>query len=200
MEKDDWQDVASAPEVDDWQDVGTVAAAPEPKADRPLEFGDDANFMRSMIGGSAIAEHMPGGKAVSDLGTKIGSGIAAATEAPFSDQSVGQLYDRNMQASQTAENQRSAYDAESPLAEGTKDVLGGIAVAPMKKPPLTGEAALQKEIADFMKKRQATDAAAQAAKGDKMRQYFKKGALMVGEEVPVLGTAIRMGRRMGVGK
>lgn len=102
--------------------------------DAYLEEGSSAigDFANSMVRGSSLGEHVPGGKSLGDLGTMIGSGIVAATSAPFSDQSMGEIYDQSMAASDEAAARREAIDAKSPMAAVAKDILGGVAMIPAR--------------------------------------------------------------------
>lgn len=127
-EVDDWEAVDSGG-VDDWQDVSTKSA---PVA----EEIPGADFARSMAIGSSIGESIPGGKTLGDIGSKIGSGIVAATttmpgEGYFD--RLGQNYDQGQEAMAAADRERAAIDAQSPMAMGTKEVLGSLAMMPAQR-------------------------------------------------------------------
>lgn len=126
-------------------------------------FSDKAkNFGESMALGSSIGENLPLiGKPLARAGTMIGSGIQAATEAPFSDASISDLYKRNMALSDQAEAEQAAYDKRSPAAGAVKSGLAGLAVAPLKRPmPTGGESAQFSYPKDTMK--------------EKLMEYFKR--------------------------
>lgn len=111
--------------------VEAKRASAQPKE----ETGGVGDFVNSMALGSSIGENLPlVGKPIADLGTKIGSGIEAAAEATFGNGkgTIGQLYDRNMAASKTAEDERSAYDEKSPMAQTVKSNLAAVALPGIK--------------------------------------------------------------------
>jgi len=87
----------------------------------------------SLLRGSSVAEQMPGGQMLSDLGSKIGSGISAATMAPFSDKSFGELYDEGQGAMAKADAERQAIDAKSPVTQGVKEIMGQLPMMAMKQ-------------------------------------------------------------------
>lgn len=113
----------------------------EAQAKPSEDDGYDSNFMlkgawdeakkfgESYAKGSSIGESLPIiGKPIADAGDAIGAGIAAVTKAPFSDQSVGELYAANQKRNREAEAERDVYDAASPFASLTKAAGAGVTV------------------------------------------------------------------------
>ena len=86
-------------------------------------------FGESMAHGSSIGEHLPIiGEPIAKAGEAIGSGIAAATKAPFVDESVGELYAENQKRNREAQAERDVYDAASPAAMLVKSTAANLTV------------------------------------------------------------------------
>jgi len=134
MEKDDWEDIPSAGEKDDWQDVD----GGEPDKSIGQSVSDFAN---SMALGSSIGENLTipftdiyPMKPIAKAGAWLGGTLEAGIEAPFSDKSFSDLYQRNMKANERDAAEEEMYDKRSPSAMAVKNVLAGLAAGPLKRP------------------------------------------------------------------
>jgi len=143
----------------------------QPKDDTGGGAGD---FVNSMALGSSIGEQMPGGKTIADLGTKIGSGIVAATTTMPGEGYLDRLggnYDQSMAASKSAEDERAAYDAKSPMAQGVKEIMGELPLMAAKTEgaPVSTQGPMQSPAAQPGKFAYPPDTAK-----EKLMEYFSK--------------------------
>lgn len=124
------------------------------------EQGGPVNFLNSMVRGSSIAENFPGGSTLADVGSSIGTGIAALTTTEPGDDylsRLGQNYDQAAGGMQRADAERAAIDARSPVAVGTKEILAEIAPMALKTAPAPAPQvqtpSMQDELNRFLKQK-----------------------------------------------
>lgn len=179
------------------------------------DAGDEGSgmgdFANSMIRGTSIAENMPGGSALASLGSKIGSGISAATMAPFSDKSFGELYDEGQGAMASADAERSAIDAKSPMAVGVKEIMGELPMMAMKREapqaldmdtPTPGQFSYpadstRERMSQYLKEKMARDPAAPGGGSSMMSTVLKEGEEMLPYKARLM---LRLGRKFGGGQ
>lgn len=119
-----------------------VAAKRASAGAQPQSSGESEpspNPIDSMLMGSSVAEQMPGGKTLADIGSKIGSGIVAATTtapgAGYMDR-FGKTYDQGQQAMADADQTRAMIDAANPTTQGVKEIMGQLPAMAQKRAPI----------------------------------------------------------------